>query len=638
MQFHNPEVLFALFLLIIPVLVHLFQLRKFRKEYFTNVKFLKRLTRQTRKSSRLKKWLVLTTRLLMLTCIIFAFARPYFPSENKVANSVETVIYVDNSYSMQATGKRGRILERSVQEILESLPEDGTVTLITNNDEFPEATRQDLQQIEYSSTPADLQMVFFKANNYFSTDTSSAKKFLLISDFQNNITVPSVFDEQEVEIYFLPQRAQRPDNISIDTIYRSSGPVDSNNLKVQLRYSGNNPGNTAVSIYNAEELLGKSSVDFADENPQELEFPLQNEVVPEGRIQIEDNSLQFDNILYFSMGETQSIKITSINSADDEFLKRLFPAPEFELISMPDREIDYNAVTSSQVVILNEVEDLQGSLAVTLSSLARDEVVFIIIPSPVGIGPGLDGLLKELGISGSTKRQEQEKFVTGISFQHPLYNNVFEEQVRNFEYPKVQVSYNFESNLAPILRFEDNSSFLIETEGNYFFTAALNSTNSSFTQSPLIVPTFYNMGISALQPSKLYYLLGESNYIEVPVTISGDRILQISSSTTTFIPRQSISLNKVEIITEELPEEPGNYSVINGQEPVMNLSYNVNRNESRLDYVEIPENENIKVLEDVPAFFSTSGFKKEIDTLWKWFVTFAVLFLVIETLLLKYIK
>src|SRR5690606_28285142 len=137
------------------------------------------------------------------------------------------------------------------------------------------------------------------------------------------------------------------------------------------------------------------------------------------------------------------------------------------------------------------------------------------------------------------------------------------------------------------------------------------------------------------QPSKLYYLLGESNYIEVPVTISGDRILQISSSTTTFIPRQSISLNKVEIITEELPDEPGNYSVINGQEPVMNLSYNVNRNESRLDYVEIPDNENIKVLEDVPAFFSTSGFKKEIDTLWEWFVAFAVLFLVIETLLLK---
>ncbi len=146
------------------------------------------------------------------------------------------------------------------------------------------------------------------------------------------------------------------------------------------------------------------------------------------------------------------------------------------------------------------------------------------------------------------------------------------------------------------------------------------------------------MGISALKPTQLYYLLGESNNIEVPVTISGDRILQISSSSSTFIPRQSISPNKVEIITEELPEEPGNFTIINGQEPVMNLSFNVNRNESRLDFDEIPENENVAVLKDVQEFFSTSGFTKEIDTLWKWFVTFALIFLVVEILLLKYIK
>ncbi|MCJ7759389.1 MAG: BatA domain-containing protein, partial [Gillisia sp.] len=56
MQFNQPEVLYALFLLIIPVIIHLFQLRKFERENFTNVKFLKKLSQQTRKSSRLKKW------------------------------------------------------------------------------------------------------------------------------------------------------------------------------------------------------------------------------------------------------------------------------------------------------------------------------------------------------------------------------------------------------------------------------------------------------------------------------------------------------------------------------------------------------------------------------------------------------
>ncbi len=44
MQFKNPEILYALFLLLIPIIVHLFQLRKFQKVAFTNVAFLKEAT------------------------------------------------------------------------------------------------------------------------------------------------------------------------------------------------------------------------------------------------------------------------------------------------------------------------------------------------------------------------------------------------------------------------------------------------------------------------------------------------------------------------------------------------------------------------------------------------------------------
>ena len=58
MQFKNPEVLYFLSLLIIPILVHLFQLQKFKKTPFTNVAFLQKLIQQSRKSSELKKWLL----------------------------------------------------------------------------------------------------------------------------------------------------------------------------------------------------------------------------------------------------------------------------------------------------------------------------------------------------------------------------------------------------------------------------------------------------------------------------------------------------------------------------------------------------------------------------------------------------
>ena len=42
MLFKHPELLWALLLLLIPIFIHLFQLRRFKKTPFTNVKILKK--------------------------------------------------------------------------------------------------------------------------------------------------------------------------------------------------------------------------------------------------------------------------------------------------------------------------------------------------------------------------------------------------------------------------------------------------------------------------------------------------------------------------------------------------------------------------------------------------------------------
>ena len=99
MQFKHPEILYFLFLLVIPILVHLFQLRRFKKEYFTNVKFLKELAIQTRKSSKIKKWLLLATPLLLLASLILAFAQPFFKAKDSKGVTNELFIVLDNSFS-----------------------------------------------------------------------------------------------------------------------------------------------------------------------------------------------------------------------------------------------------------------------------------------------------------------------------------------------------------------------------------------------------------------------------------------------------------------------------------------------------------------------------------------------------------
>ena len=154
MQFKHPEFLYALFLLLIPIIVHLFQLRRFQTVDFTNVKFLKRVIMQTRKSSQLKKWLTLITRILLLTFLILAFARPYFSKNNNLNKEIEYVIYLDNSFSMSAKGNNGELLKRAAQDLIEKIPEQQRFTLFTNNSVFKDVTINDLKneliEISYS--------------------------------------------------------------------------------------------------------------------------------------------------------------------------------------------------------------------------------------------------------------------------------------------------------------------------------------------------------------------------------------------------------------------------------------------------------------------------------------------------------
>lgn len=638
MQFNNPEVLYALFLLVIPVIVHLFQLRKFQRENFTNVKFLKRLSRQTRKSSRLKKWLVLATRLLLLASIILAFSRPYFPDALEETGEVDTFIYLDNSYSMQATGQRGRLLERSVQELLENLPADKSFNLMTNDETFPDVTRADLQEISYSAQDLDFRTVLMRAENFFSNRLPSNKKLLLISDFQQELPDPEGIFNNNVSVYSLPLGPQSVNNISLDSVYYSSTQATSGKIGVTVSYTGNDPGNVPVSLFSEEQLIGKTSVNFSEGVQQEIEFPVEINEIANGKVQIEDNGIEFDNTLFFTLNRNNPIRVTSINGSDDQFLKRIFQSPEFEFAGMPLSEIDYNSIVDSRVVILNEVEDLPPSLSGSLQEKSENNTVFIVIPGLENLGSNLRSFLNTLGFSGIGGIRSGERLVTQISFQHPLFSEVFEEQIRNFEYPQVQNSYNVIGNYSSILSFEDNTPFLSETGGNFLFTAPLNRNNSNFTQSPLIVPTFYNMGLSALKPTQLYYLLGETNRIEVPVDLQSDRILSISSATTNFIPQQQSFAGKVELVTDELPEQPGNFKILNEEDEIMGISFNVPRQESSMEYTEIRNKERVQELNDLQDFFSSPGFSKETDSLWKWFVIFALLFLITETLLLKYLK
>jgi hypothetical protein len=146
------------------------------------------------------------------------------------------------------------------------------------------------------------------------------------------------------------------------------------------------------------------------------------------------------------------------------------------------------------------------------------------------------------------------------------------------------------------------------------------------------------MAISALRPPPLFYESGRLNSIEVPVNMQQDEILKLAGEEFVYIPRQQVFANKVELFTDNEIKKPGNYDVLKNEQVLSTISFNINRTESKPEYNEIPDLEKIKVIEDVKGFLSSAGFLKEAGGLWKWFITFALFLLILETLLLKYFK
>ena len=185
MQFLHPEYFYALPALLIPIFIHLFQLRRFKKYAFTNVALLQKIRFQTRKSSQLKKWLILILRLLAMAFMILAFSQPYFSNQKSTNVPSETVLYLDNSFSMQALGANGPLFKRAVQDVISGIDEGQKISLFMNDISYQSTTLKDIKNkllnLNYSPNQLSLSNVILKGASLFSNSKSSLKTLLVIS-------------------------------------------------------------------------------------------------------------------------------------------------------------------------------------------------------------------------------------------------------------------------------------------------------------------------------------------------------------------------------------------------------------------------------------------------------------------------
>ena len=118
--------------------------------------------------------------------------------------------------------------------------------------------------------------------------------------------------------------------------------------------------------------------------------------------------------------------------------------------------------------------------------------------------------------------------------------------------------------------------------------------------------------------------------------------MHLVSSDEDFIPLQQISTKKVTLTTETDPIKSGFFQVQNNKLPIKILAYNYDRDESDLSYLNVKDyfNEapNISYINTVNEAFKMLSEKYKTTSLWQFFLVLALLFLIIEILLLKLLK
>ncbi|MBS3739165.1 BatA domain-containing protein [Mesohalobacter halotolerans] len=640
MQFYHPELLFGLLALAIPVIVHLFQLRKFKTEPFTNVALLKKLIISSRKSSKLKKWLSLITRLLIITCLVLAFAQPYFSDTTVESQQNQIGLFIDNSYSMALNGQNTVLFNQAKGDLLKALPENEKFHIATHDQTLKNVTPEEFESwiydLDYSPYSLDLKGVIDKTKSLYQAHPNQSNELIILSDFQifeefNTTKLDSVYN-----YHFVKYQAKEQINFSIDTAYLNTS-AEGKTLIFKVSASTQTTQNLPISVYDGQTLLGKFSLNFENATHKTYSFDIQQDQILKGLIQIEDSSLNFDNQLFFSMAKPEKIKVLVISNQPSAYLDKVYNNDRFDYQQVLINNLEYAEISQADVIILNELQSIPSALRLNLESQYISNKIVGIVPGKEINLMSYNSLFNKLNLKPYDKINSTTIKLTTIVFEHPVFKNVFTKNVENFDYPSFD-TYFESPNPEKALAFSNGLAFLESQDNVFRFNAAIQD-NSNFKQSPLTVLSFYNLALQAQNKAQLYANVGQKYQLNIKTQLNADEVLSLSKDDYKFIPRQTAKGQNIELEFNDNPKFPGHYALTNPQIDTLGfLAFNLDRKENQFKYLDFSTSDYFKAYDNFEAYAQNLAQSQEFKTLWQWFIAFALIFMFIELLLLRFIK
>ena len=650
MHFKYPAIFYFLFILIVPILIHLFNLKKFKKIEFTNVQFLKKISIETRKSSQVKKLLILATRLLCFTALIFTFSQPYLGNK-KIEDNRHYYIYLDNSESLNTNGNNGNLLKTATHDIIENSPENERYSLLTNDDLriniSKKELKKDLRNIQISNNITSFEDKINAIERELKNKSKDLYKILLISDFQYfTKKINNEFTNVTRPFSVVKLTSNVKNNISVDSVYISTYNTYEKVVSVVIKNQGDEKNDIPIALYNSSKLINKRSFSILKNEEKILEFPIENFHQFKGKIQIDFNeSFMFDNVFYFTINSSKKTSILTIGKSLP-YISKIFNSDEFNYSSASLQNLNYNSISSQQLIILNQIQSITKVLESSILKFIENGGNLLVIPNKNIELNTYNSFFKKINSGEILNKYKDSLKITTINFEHPLFRDVFTKEVRNFEYPAVALNYTHNLKGNAILMFENKTPFLHEVANSfskiYLFSSPLDIQSSNIVNSPIIVPTLYNMAKQSLELTKPYYILQKENTIEISKKIEKNEILKISNQKKSFIPSQINFTNKVVLSTINEPKTAGFFDITHNRDTLNYLAYNNSPNESLLTFYDLntvkKENKNITIFSSIKEYFKEINEKNKVQSLWRLFLAIAIVSLLLEILILKFFK
>ncbi|MBL7927654.1 MAG: BatA domain-containing protein [Bacteroidia bacterium] len=674
-SFVTPAFLYALFLIAIPILIHLFNFRRFKKVAFTNVRFLQQLKEETNAQSKLKHLLVLICRILAIVFLVLAFAQPFIPQKKQpVAGQQAISVFVDNSFSMDAIGSQGTLLQQAQEKAIE------VARAYTATDKFqlltadfnPENQRMlsreefidQVQQIKSSAPGKTLSQIRARQNEALLNAGISRQQSYIISDFQQNYFDFNLLKTDTAPVSLIALAAKTTNNIYIDSCWLES-PVVQINQPVNIYVRVKNNGDTEVeniplklTINQQQKAVATVSVGADKYSDVVLAYTSTQAGWQGAEIKLTDYPITFDDSYYFSFNIQQSIPVLHVyHQTESNYLQRLFSSnTNFTYKAINSNQIDYALVHKSNIILLNELKEISSGMATELQNFVNKGGTLVIFPDTACDINSYNNLLQQLHADMLTGLIHNKALVDKIEIENKLFKNVFSKTPENTIMPTASTYFGISNALSSgevIMNLQGGYPFLKSyTTGKgkaYLFAVPLNPLASNFVNHYLFAPAIYNMALYSQQQQPIAYTIAQTNTINLDAGNLGESVFHLTNDAIKFdiIPAHKNN-NGVQVIISDVVKQAGLYQLKlnNILQAVIALNYDRRESDQKFftadNLMQIFTNLNVShanVIKAVAGSVTQQLAQQQTGIhLWKWCIIITLFFLGLEILLLRFLK